>query len=149
VGIVVDERARAAVNRRRSRGKDARLVLRVQRLSPKTGFPDAAVIGWTRVEPPPELVEWHAQDVKIFVEPRLARYAEVRDLVVSAWRIGPLERIVLADPYLMLRVAEWEYTDAKTLQAGPARPTAQSQIESSKRLASAKPPRSRGDLHGP
>jgi hypothetical protein len=147
VGIVVDERARAAVNRRRSRGKDARLVLRVQRLSPKTGFPDAAVIGWTRVEPPPELVEWHARDVKFFVEPRLARYAEVRDLVISAWRIGPWERIVLADPYLMLRVAEWEYTHAKTLHSAPARLTVQSQIESAKHLPAVDPPHSPRDLH--
>jgi hypothetical protein len=136
VAIVLDERAQAAITRRRARGKDARLVLRVERLSPKTGFPNVADIGWaSRRRPARELVVCHVEDVEVHADRRLVRYAGWRDVVVSAWRLGPVERLVLADPYLMLRVVDWEYARARAALPAGERPTEQSPIDGARRVS--------------
>lgn len=50
VAIILDERARAVIARRRSRGGDDRLFLRLERGSLRAGVPWVLVVGWAKLQ---------------------------------------------------------------------------------------------------
>ena len=110
MAIMIDDQAKDAVARRRARGKDAALILSIAPLSPKTGIPSAASVSWvSRHRPAGYFVPCQVGEIDVLVARRLARYADACDVVISSWRLGPFDRLSLADPFLMLRVSEWEY----------------------------------------
>jgi hypothetical protein len=49
--------------------------------------------------------------VVIYVDRHVARYARWRDVTISAWHLGPLERLAVVDePAMVLELVEWEQT---------------------------------------
>ena len=125
VAIILDERARAAIARRRGRGKDARIVLRIAHGSLHVGVPWTLAVGW-----PPRhwshdtLVEQRAGDVEIYVHQRIARYSQSRDLTVSSARVGPWEWLVVADPFAFEHMQQWERTQSDDQEQAAVSPAA-------------------------
>lgn len=111
MAIILDESALDVIARRRARGKDATLYLRLERGSLRAGVPWILAVGWApRYRPDRTLVSQLAANAEIHVEPRVARYTQSRDLTVSAARLGPWEWLVVADPFAFERMWEWEWT---------------------------------------
>jgi hypothetical protein len=45
------------------------------------------------------------------MDQRVARYTQWRDVWISAWRLGPIERMVVVDePLVLLEMEAWERT---------------------------------------
>jgi hypothetical protein len=111
VAIILDERARATVMRRRARGKDARVVLRMDRGSLRAGVPWTLAVGWGPHRwLDATVVLQRASEVKVYTDQRIARYTQSHDLTISSARLGPWEWLVVADPFAFERMQEWERT---------------------------------------
>ncbi|MBV9280455.1 MAG: hypothetical protein JOZ41_10275 [Chloroflexi bacterium] len=111
MAVILDERARAAVVRRRARGKDGTIYLRLERATVRTGIPCVVVVGWSPHHPPArELVVRRVGDVDVSMDWRVARFTQRRDMTVSAARLGPFEWLVVADPFAAEGLMEWERT---------------------------------------
>jgi hypothetical protein len=107
VAIIVDERARVALARRRRRGQDAALLLRIAAV-PHPGpasDPEVLWVGWLSPHRPRDLrglVLWEVGAAVLFVDARLSRYTEEQDITLSAWRLGPFTRLYVVDQRLVL-----------------------------------------------
>jgi hypothetical protein len=111
VAIILDDRARAMVDRRRSRGRDARIYLHLDRGSIRVGVPWIMVVGWAPHRWPSQpLVLQHAGDVEIYLDPRVARYTHWRNLTIFGARLGPWQWLAIADPFAFERMHQWELT---------------------------------------
>lgn len=109
MAIILDDSARDAVARRRARGKDATLSLRLDRSSLRAGVPWVMTVGWTsRRRAENGFVLRHTGDVQVRIDLRIARYAQWRDLIISGARLGPWRWPVVADPFAFEHMREWE-----------------------------------------
>jgi hypothetical protein len=118
--LQLDERALKAVVRRRGRGREAGIVLRVEHASLHAGAPPVLAVHWTtarRVEAALLLLD--LDDVAVWVEERVARYTEARDVTISATRLGPFEWLRLDDPFAMEHLEEWEQRHGTVSKAVP------------------------------
>jgi CheY-like chemotaxis protein len=111
VTVSIDEKARAAIARRRALGQDATLFLRVERISGRGGplGHSDLVVGWSPRQPDRALVVRLVGDVVVLMDRRVARYTNWHDMTVSAWRLGPFEWLMI-DPYVLPEMQEWEST---------------------------------------
>ena len=109
MAILLDQQARATLAHRRARGRDATLMLH---LVPLRGWQYMLRVDWLpRFWRPPGLVPQQVGDVVVYVDRRVARYARWRDVTISAWHLGPLERLAVVDePAVLLELVEWEQT---------------------------------------
>lgn len=113
MAVVLDDRCRAAIRRRRARGKDARVFLRFERGSARAGVPWVVAPGWVEHRRLPDDVEvQHIGDAEVHVEGRIARYCRCHDLTVSAARFGPLVWLLMEDQYAADLVRVWERSTA-------------------------------------
>ncbi len=109
MAIKLDERAQAAVARRRACGHSDAILLRVE-LIPARGAP--RVLSATWVSPRragPGLEERRVGDVVVYVSPSVARYAVWNDLTISGWHLGPFEHLTIVnEPLVLLSLQQWE-----------------------------------------
>lgn len=109
MAIILDERAQAAIRRRRARGNDARIVLRIDWGSLHAGVPWTFAVGWIPCSLPADtVVLQRISDVEIRVNQHIVRYTHSRDLTISSARLGLWEWLVVADPFAFERMQEWE-----------------------------------------
>lgn len=113
MAVIIDEKARAAIARRRSRGRDATLFLRVETISgvhrPALDM-SVLVVGWApRKWTDRTLAVRPVGDAVVCVDRRTARYSSWHDVTISAWRLGPFDHLVV-DPNLLLEMQQWERT---------------------------------------
>lgn len=110
MAIILDERARAAVARRRTRGWDTTLFLRHEVLP--VGRGDTLAVGWApRRWPRRQLEVRQAGDITVVVDRRVAEYTRRHDVTISAWRLGPFEVLLVDDASsVLLEMQEWERT---------------------------------------
>jgi hypothetical protein len=109
VAIILDERAQAAIATRRTRGKDARIVLRIDHVSLRAGVPWTFAVGWAPSnQPEATTILQRAGDVEVCVDQRIARFTRSRDLTISSTHLGPWERLIVTDPFAFERMQEWE-----------------------------------------
>ena len=106
MSILLDQGAREAIQHRRERGKEASITLCVTSLR-GGGHTVSAAWGHEHGSEHLHLVQ-QAEDAQVFLDPRIARYARWRDIVISGGRLGPIDYLRLADPFPMKHVAEWE-----------------------------------------
>ena len=114
MAILIDEKARAAIARRRAGGRDATLFLRLERFrgrgGPLVSYPWDLVAGWApRAWPESDLTVRSVGDVVVCVDTRVARYTHWHDVTISAWRVGPID-LLTVDPYVVLEMQAWERT---------------------------------------
>lgn len=111
MALIIDERARAAIARRRAGGREARLFLRVEPLPARGGFSHMLAVDWVPrrwLQRAPTARQ--VGDVTVYIDQRLARYTQWADVTLSAWRLGPLEWVVVARELLvLLEMEEWEH----------------------------------------
>jgi hypothetical protein len=108
MAIVFDQGAQAAIQHRRERGKETAITLCVTPL--KRGAYTVSV-GWGHRHSGQHIHQVEqVGDAQVFLDPRLARFARWRDIVISGGRLGPFDFLRLTDPFPMRRVAEWERT---------------------------------------
>jgi hypothetical protein len=109
VAIVLDERARAVIGRRRAACKDDRLYVSLERGSMRVYAPWIMRARWMpRRRPDQAVLVYGGGNGEVYADPRIARYAEACDLVISAARFGPWRWPVLADPFAFEHMREWE-----------------------------------------
>lgn len=113
MAIIIDEKACAAIARRRVSGRDTTLFLRVEKIpggrGSVMGISDL-VVGWAPPHLPNlSLTVRHAADVVVYMDRRVARYSAWNDITVSAWRLGPFGHLMI-DPNVMLEMQYWERT---------------------------------------
>jgi len=122
MALVLDDRCRAAVARRRSRGKDTRVFVRFERGSVRAGIPWVVATGWVQQRRLPEDLEvQRICDADVYLEGRIARYCRRHDLVVSAARLGPFEWLLMADQYAADLIRVWERSSSTAAcDEGPA-----------------------------
>lgn len=107
MAIILDESARAAVDRRRAKGRDCVLYLRIERRSARFGVPPTVEVSWApRHLPARDLVAGRVEDVRVCMDPYVARFVRDEDVVVTTWRLGPVESLTVSDPFLIFRLAE-------------------------------------------
>jgi hypothetical protein len=113
VAIILDDKARDAIARRRARGRDHTLYLRIEWIDGLRGPGGATsdlIVGWApRHLPGRGLVVRPMDDTVICVDGRVARYAAWHDVIISAWRLGPFDYLTV-DPTVLLEIQEWERT---------------------------------------
>lgn len=109
MALIIDEEARAALTRRRQRGRDAAIMVRVAAV-PARGCTCQIVATWaSQRDRQRAAAAQRVDDVTIHLGPRMARYARWHDVTISAWRLGPLTRLAVADePLVLLELLEWE-----------------------------------------
>jgi hypothetical protein len=109
MAIILDERARAAIRRRRARQQGDALLLRVETL-PLRGITRVLAVDWApRRLPRRPVVARRVGDAVVYVDARVARYTDWQDVTVSAWRLGPLDRPLVRDePLALLQMERWE-----------------------------------------
>jgi hypothetical protein len=109
MAILLDDQARAALAHRRARGRETALLLH---LVPLRGMQRVLEVGWLpRLLRPPGLVLLRTAEADIYTDPCIARYAAWRDVRLSAWHLGPWERLAVVDePEVVLAMATWEQT---------------------------------------
>jgi CheY-like chemotaxis protein len=111
---IIDERARAAIARRRGRGCESALVLWVAAVSypGSASEPEVLSIDWAsrqRLQRAQGLARWEDGDIVLYVDARLRRYTQAHDLRVSAWRLGPFVHLVIPHAWDVLRELQaWE-----------------------------------------
>ncbi|HZS88857.1 MAG TPA: hypothetical protein VFE42_15395 [Chloroflexota bacterium] len=100
MAVIIDERAQEIIAHRRAQGRDVAITLHVV---PLRGMQSMLRVAWA---------PWHGGGSAagwVYVSPRIARYARWHDVVISAWHLGPFERLAVADePRVMLEMVEWE-----------------------------------------
>jgi hypothetical protein len=111
VAIGFDERAQAAIMRRRARGKDVRLFLKLHPGSLHAGVPWFLTVGWApRHWSDHTAVVQREGDVDLYMDPFIAGYTRSRDLTISSRRVGPWEWLMVAEPIPWDDMREWEQT---------------------------------------
>jgi hypothetical protein len=112
MAVILDQQAREAIARRRARGRDTTLFLRLEVIPARGGWPHVLAVDWApRRWPRRPLVERQVGDVTVVMGRRVARYTQWRDVTLSAWRLGPLERVVVVDELpVLLEMEAWERT---------------------------------------
>ncbi len=111
MAIHIDEQARAAVARRRARGRDATITVQVASI-PARGAMHQLVAEWAPRNACQRLpVSRNVGDVTVQLGARVARYADWHEVTISAWRLGPFERLtVLDEPRVLMEMLAWERT---------------------------------------
>jgi hypothetical protein len=100
MAVILDERAQEIIAHRRAQGRDATITLHVV---PLRGTQSALRVDWATSRGAGNA------ERPVYVSPRIARYARWHDVVISAWHLGPFERLAVADePRVMLEMVEWE-----------------------------------------
>lgn len=121
MAIVLDNSAGDVIARRRARGKDTTLFLRLERGPLRAGVPWILTVGWAPLtRPDGTVVVQSPEDVRVYVDPRVARYAQWRDLTISGARLGPWAWLVVADPFAFEHMREWERTHTDVPLPQPA-----------------------------
>lgn len=121
MAITFDTSGQAVLARRRARGKNDTVFLRLERGSLRVGALWAFVIGWAPRRWPEGVVACRcAGGVGLLTAPRIARYVRERNLTVSGARLGPWQWLVVADPFAYERMVEWETSRSDVTRA--ARP---------------------------
>src|SRR5437588_10440952 len=98
MAIIIDERAHAAIARRR--GREAAIgfwIAAVPHPGPASE-PEVLAIDWAsrrRLQRTQGLVRWEDGDNVLYVDARIMRYTQAHDLTVSAWRLGPFTHLVI------------------------------------------------------
>jgi hypothetical protein len=97
---------------RRARGRDTTLFLRREVIPARGGWPCGLSVNWAPHRWPRRPLEARqVGEVTVVMDRRVARYTQWRDVRISAWRLGPLERVVVVDERLVLLEMEaWERT---------------------------------------
>jgi hypothetical protein len=112
LAVIIDKKAHAAIARRRGRGQDTTLYLRVEKVYGKGtfgGYSDLTV-GWVpRPWPNRALTELPVGDVVLCMDSRVSRYTYWHDVTISAWRLGPFD-LFTVDPNFLFHMQAWERT---------------------------------------
>lgn len=111
MAIIIDDKAREAITRRRSRARDRTLFLRIERISgirgPAAGMSNLIVSWAPRDLPDRALVVRPVGGTVLCVDRRVARYAAWHDVTISAWRLGPFDHLMI-DPNVLLDIQQCE-----------------------------------------
>jgi hypothetical protein len=111
VAILLDDKAREVVARRRDRGKDDAISVRLERGPVRAYVPWIIAVGWApRRWPDCAFPARHAGAAEIHADPRVVRYAHWRDLVITGARLGPWRWLAVADPFACDHMLEWEWS---------------------------------------
>ena len=104
MAVILDDRAREAIARRGARGRANGIGLRLA-VVPLRGMHRVLSIGWSACRNASR-----DDTIVLSVDERVARYARWHDLTISAWRLGPVDHLVIVDELLVLSEMEsWEY----------------------------------------
>lgn len=107
MAIHIDQEVCEAVARRRVHGRSAALALHVAAV-PRAGH--ALAVDWADHGAGASVEQRHG-DVVLYVDERIARYAQWHDVAISAWRLGPLRYLgVVQEPRVLWRLVSWEKT---------------------------------------
>ncbi len=111
MAIIIDDRAFAAVARRRTRTGDAGILLRIV-VVPVRGMHRLLAVSWApRDRCPGTLAVVRVRDVEVYIDERIARYTRWHDVTISAWHFGPIDRLLVVEAALdLLRIGKWEQT---------------------------------------
>lgn len=109
MAVIIDEEARAALSQRRQRGRDAAIMLRIAAV-PARGCTCQLVATWVSQRDRAGAGSAQCVDgAMVYMGRRVARYARWHDVTISAWRLGPLTRLTVAnEPLALLALLEWE-----------------------------------------
>ncbi len=109
MALCLDRPAQAAVARRRARGRDTSIALRLVYLR---CWQPALSVGWAPgAWKRHGLLRLRAGTVDLYVSRRLARYAQWHDVTISAAHLGPLTWLIVVDEsHLSLDLLTWEQT---------------------------------------
>jgi hypothetical protein len=107
MAVILDQRARREITRRRSQGRDASITVS---FAPLRGMQEMVSAAWTKQRDRRRgLAEETVDDTTVYLSRRLARYARWRDITISAMRWGPFVQLTVADePLLVLELHDWE-----------------------------------------
>ena len=107
MAIYVDDEVRGAVAQRRTRGRAAALALRLERVH-HGGH--ALQVEWA-CDDDLALVAQTCGDVTVYLDRRVARYAQWHDVAISAWRLGPVRLLgVQHEPRVLAHMVSWEHS---------------------------------------
>ena len=111
MAIVIGERAREAIGRRHASGRDPTIMLCVT-VVPLRGMHRMLSVGWApRRGRRRDLVDQRVGDAVFAVGERVACYTRWHDVTISAWRLGPIGHLVIADELgVLTEMLTWEYT---------------------------------------
>jgi hypothetical protein len=117
MAIVLDERILAACQHRRCHGHDDCLLLRVERMRGRAGAlagsPEILRVTWMpRNLQVDTLVAWPVGNVTVYVDRRVARYASMCDITISAWHVGPISEPEV-DHTVIDAMKTWERAHSK------------------------------------
>lgn len=111
MAIVIDDRAREAIRHRRASGRNPTIILCIT-VVPVRGVHRTLSVGWApRRNRRRDLVVQRVGDAVLSVDERVGCYARWHDVTISAWRLGPIEHLVVVDAWRVLtEMLTWEYT---------------------------------------
>lgn len=111
MAIYLDERACNLVARRAARGRKTAIAVRVAAV-PTRGAVHQLTVGWASRDGYQQLPEVRRfGDVVLHVDARVARFSDWHDVTISAWRLGPIEQLVVVDEVrVLLDLLEWART---------------------------------------
>jgi hypothetical protein len=91
MAVTMDERARREIARRRRRGRDATLLVRVGRI----GVQEYVAVGWASRQRGVDEVVRLVDGVVVLMDERVAAYTREHAITISAWRWGPFAQVVV------------------------------------------------------
>ena len=124
MAVILDDRVRSAIARRRARGRAVAITLTV--VKPRC-MPAMLSARWG--EPRPWQRSLAARDserqVALYLGPRVARYTAEHDITITMPRLGPFARLmVVGETGVMLELEDWERAAATGTQARQSAGTA-------------------------
>lgn len=122
--IRFDDHSRNAIKRRKDRGLDPRLFLYVERLGGHggalAGHPRVFGVDWAPRHHPSSVFEARrVEGVLVFVDSKIAAQTDDSDILISAWHLGPVERLTVTCPECPV-IVDTSYTpDKSSSSTGP------------------------------
>jgi hypothetical protein len=102
--IQLNEAARGLVRTRRARNQKVALWIHTVR-TPKSGY--VAAVDWTD-SPPPGALPAEIGEITVWIDRRIATYAQWRPIKLIAGGFGPFRSLLIDNPLLMFQIADWE-----------------------------------------
>jgi hypothetical protein len=108
MALIIDTQLTCAMDERCRRGRSPSVIVSVDHL-PRCG--DSVSVHWAEDSQPPRwTVTIRLGDVSLWVDRRIARYAQYYPVVLAVARWWWMQRPAVTDPLLMVKIAQWERT---------------------------------------
>ena len=109
MAIIIDDQASKIISQGRERHDTAIIVY--PKVVAVRGAHATLCVGWARSGRPANLLTQQVGDITLYIDERIARYAQWHDITITGWRLGPIRQLLIVDePLVELRLRQWERT---------------------------------------